>query len=377
MEKLQQSKPGMFVKKVLDDQAPNLAALLAWGTLSAILPLVLGILSISGLVLRDPERLDQVYGMMSAAVPGAQGPVGEALQSVRTAAAAPAGVVSIILLLFNGSAFFANMAGVFDQVYHVPSRNFVVQRLVAVLMLVITTALLVVSTLALGIGSLVGNIPIGLPVGPLVARIVSWSVSIVSAIVLFLLLYRILPNAKKGWRNVLPGSLLAAVLFFAITMVFPIYTSLFPPNHAYAIMGVFLVFTFYLYLLGFVFVLGCELNAFLQEPARSAALAEATERAHHGKAQYNVQGGEVKAETTGDAPAVSGAGPLGAPARSSNQQVQEQAQNGAPGVAADQGATGPARPSLAGRLLGFVGLILAVFLLRGRSPAVDDQSARA
>ena len=74
------------------------------------------------------------------------------------------------------------------------------------------------------------------------------------------------------------------VLFFVIVQVFPLYMALFPPNQAYAVFGVFLVFTFFLYLLGFVFVLGAELNAFLQEPARSAALAEATKKAHQGQA---------------------------------------------------------------------------------------------
>ena len=43
------------------------------------------------------------------------------------------------------------------------------------------------------------------------------------------------------------------------------------------------MFTFYLYLLGFVFVIGAELNAFLQEPARAVALAESVARARRGE----------------------------------------------------------------------------------------------
>jgi membrane protein len=355
---------------------PNLAALLAWGTLNALLPLALGILSIAGLVLRDQQRLDQVFGMLSAAVPGdASGPVEQALQSVRDAAAAPAGIISIILLLFNGSTFFANMGSVFDQVYHVQGRNFLLQRVVSIAMLIATTALLVISTLALGVGSLVGNVPLGLPIGPVVARVLSWSISIVSAIALFLLVYKVLPNGKQGWRDVLPGALLASVLFFVITMVFPLYTSIVKPNHAYAIMGVFLVFTFYLYLLGWVFVLGAELNAYLQEPARSVALAEATERAHHGKATYEQRGGQIQAETQGDAPAMSSPGVLGAQERSTHEQLGEQGQQ--PAGAASANASAPPPPSVAGRVLGFIGLILAVLLLRGRSPQVEDQRARA
>src|SRR5437660_8129363 len=309
LEAFQRSRVGLFIKKVMDDRAPNLAALLAWGTLSTMLPLLLGILSVAGLILRDPQRLDQIYNTVLVLLPSdAAGPISSALDGVRRDAAAPAGIVAILLLLFNGSSFFANMASVFDQAYHVESRNFIMQRLVAVVMLAITTALVIISTLAAGIGSIVGNIPIGLPVGPLLARVVGWSVSIISVFLLFLLIYKVLPNARQTWRDVLPGTLLASVLLLVISQLFPLYVALFPPNHAYALFGVFLLFTFYLYLLGLVFVLGAELNAFLQEPARSVALAEATSAAQRGQAAYDRPTGKVRAEATGLAPALRGGG---------------------------------------------------------------------
>src|SRR5438874_5397001 len=92
LEAFQRSRAGLFVKKLLDDQAPNLAALLAWGTLSALLPLILGMLSVAGLILRDPQRLDQVYNTLLVALPAdAAGPVSAALDGVRKEGAAPAG----------------------------------------------------------------------------------------------------------------------------------------------------------------------------------------------------------------------------------------------------------------------------------------------
>jgi membrane protein len=365
LEAFKQSRVGLFVQKILDDQAPNLAALLAWGTLSALLPLVLGILGLAGLVLRDPERLDQVFSTLTAVLPAQSTELREAFDGVRQAAAGAVGIVGFGLLLFNGSAFFSNMASVFDQAYHVESRNFLMQRVVSIVMLVVVTSLLVVSTLALGLGSIVDNFPLLSPVGPVLTRVISWSISIISAFLVFLLIYKVLPNAGQGWRNVLPGTLVALVLFFVILQLFPIYTALFPPNQAYAVFGVFLVFTFFLYLLGFVFVIGAELNAFLQEPARSVALAEATRRAHKGQAQYNVDGGAVQAETSGDAPALRGGGPLGAPGRSARQQMQDVGD--APG-SQPQGERQPqphAGGGIAGHVLGFIGLIAAVVMLRG------------
>src|SRR5205823_14103675 len=104
------------------------------------------------------------------------------------------------------------------------------------------------------------------------------------------------------------------------------YLSIFPPNQAYAVFGVFLVFTFWLYLLGFVFVLGAELNAFMLEPARATALADATEKAQKGKAQFDQQTGTVQAEATGRAPSLRAAGPLGGSRKSAEAQLQQQGQ---------------------------------------------------
>ena len=262
LQAVQQSRVGLFVKKLMDDQAPNLAALIAWGTLSALLPLILGMLSLIGLVLRDPRRLDQVYATVLAALPSEMANLlGGVLNTMRQESAASVGVIALILLLINGSNFFTNMAFVFDQAYHVEPRNFIVERLIGVGMLVLTAALLVISTLAAGLVSLVDTLPGPLPVGPVLAKLVGQSVSIASVFVIFLALYRVLPNVRQTWRQVARGAVLSTLLGVVISQVFPLYVKLFPPNHAYALFGVFLVFTFWLYLVGFVFVLGAELNA--------------------------------------------------------------------------------------------------------------------
>jgi membrane protein len=378
LEAFQNSKLGLFVKKVLNDQAPNLAALLAWGTLSTLLPLMLGLLTVAGVVLRDPERLDQLYNTLLVMVPTQGGSViGDALNGIRQSAA-PAGVIAIALLLFNGSSFFSNMASVFDQAYHVESRNFVFQRAMSIVMLIVVSALLILSTLSLGLGSVINNLPIGFGVNTVAAQVVTWSISIVSAFLLFLLLYKLLPNAEQGWRDVIPGALLSMVLFFLILGVFPIYMQLFPPNHAYAVFGVFLVFTFWLYLLGWVFVLGVELNAYLQEPARSAALAEATQNAVRGKAAYDEQSGQVRAESSGDAPRMHGGGVLGAPVRSPKQQMAQQGDSAQSGAAdAGEPAMQGNRPTFAGRIIGLIGLVIAALLLRnGKEPAEARESSQ-
>src|SRR5919206_5247850 len=115
----QQSRTGQFVKKVMDDRVPNLAILLAWGTLNTLFPLMLGMLAISGFVLRDPQRLEQFSGSLTSLAPGqAASTLPDILSSTRESAGA-ASIISVALLLFSGSNFFANMQMVFNLAYHV------------------------------------------------------------------------------------------------------------------------------------------------------------------------------------------------------------------------------------------------------------------
>jgi membrane protein len=378
LEAFQRSRVGLFVKKCLDDQAPNLGALLAWGTLSAMLPLLLGILSLAGLVLRDPATLDKVYSTLYGLLPAdAIDPVRSVLDGVRQGSAAGAGIVALLLLLINGSSFFSNMASVFNQAYHVQGRNPIVERLIALVMLLVTAVLIVVSTLAAGVSSVVTNIPGVLPIGPVLGQVVGWSISIVSVFVLFLLIYRVLPNAKQTLRDVIPGALLASVLLLVISQLFPLYVKFFPPNHAYALFGVFLLLTFYLYVVGIVLVLGAELNAFLEQPARSVALAEASARADHGQAAFNQQTGEVTAEASGQAPAMSGGGPLGGARRSPQEQLETEQPSGARPQRGQPQPQAAGHAGFAGHLLGFLGLIVAAVLLRGRTASESDHRVAA
>lgn len=382
----QQSRAGQFLKKAMDDRVPNLAVLLAWGTLNTLLPLVLGMLAIAGFVLRDQQRLDQLSGAVTSLAPGqAGGTLRDVLTTTRESAGA-ASVISLLLLLFSGSNFFANMQMVFNLAYHVEDRNFVLQRVLALVMLLIVTALLLVSTTAYGLGNAMGSLPIAVPVGPVLGRIVGWSISIVSAVVMFLLLYKILPNKPQGWKQTLPGALAATVLFFIILQVFPLYLAIFKPNQAYAAFGVFLLLMFWVYLLGIVLVFGAELNAFLEEPGRSTALAETKARAEKGQVDVQQSAGGVETVASGNAATggeetkspTSGRGRAPFGPRQAADEGAPQPQAGSsprPGQAAAGAA--PRGVGIGGRLIGLVGLLGAAFLLSRQPPSTSPSPRRS
>ena len=96
-------------------------------------------------------------------------PITSVLDGMRQSAAS-VGLIAIALLLINGSSFFTNMASVFNRAYHVQGRNFVVERLIALGMLIVTAAMLILSTFAAGLSGFVSSMPGVLPVGPLLGQ---------------------------------------------------------------------------------------------------------------------------------------------------------------------------------------------------------------
>lgn len=326
---LRESGVARLGKKFMDDRGLDLAILLAWGTLNTLFPVILGLTAIAGLVLRDDQRLQELNSAMLQLLPAdvAQ-PLTKVLDDTRKSAAA-LGIVGFALLLVNGSGFFANMESVFNRAYRVADRGFVMQRVIALVMLVIAAVLLILSTSAYGVGNFLATasdwlftiVPFEVPGRGLLGIVIGSTLSILLAFATFATLYTVLPNRRHGLKQVLPGSAVAAVLFFLILQLFPVYLTFFGQSfQTYAVFGMFLLLMFWCYLLGIILVLGAELNAFLELPALA------------------------------DQPAP--AGPLGAPAS-------------APGPKRNRPTPGPR--GFKGRLVGVTALLVAAALNRRRS----------
>src|SRR6267378_6503251 len=71
MGRLMESVPGRVIRKFLEDQAPNWAALIAWNALFAMFPIVIFAASLLGLVLRlFGQANDTIYSTIFTSIPG-------------------------------------------------------------------------------------------------------------------------------------------------------------------------------------------------------------------------------------------------------------------------------------------------------------------
>src|ERR1700674_3782012 len=75
-------------------------------------------------------------------------------------------------------------------------------------------------------------------------------------------MYYVIPNSKQQFRKGLPGTLVAAVLFELITLLFPLYISLNNGINQYGkTFGLFFLLMTFFFFLGLITMIGVEVNS--------------------------------------------------------------------------------------------------------------------
>src|SRR6267378_5371712 len=269
MGRLMESVPGRVIRKFLEDQAPNWAALIAWNALLALFPIVLFAASLLGFALRMfGEANDAVYKTIFSVIPNDSGQQTEVIKAV-SGVKSQSGVlfiVGLVGLLWGGSALFGAMEQAFDRIYHARLRDFVQQKLVSFGMVILFTILVGVAVATSSILPALKHIP-HMPeflYSDGAGIILQMIVGVVAGFVLFGSIYYVIPNRKQRLRQIVPGALVAGILFELITLVFPLYLSLNRGLNQYgATFGLLFVLMTFFFFLGLIMMIGVELNSVL------------------------------------------------------------------------------------------------------------------
>ena len=200
------------------------AILIAWQLLFSLFPLVIGMLSIAGYVLRDPDRLASIANSITSQFPEQASELVAVITETRDLGGI-FGIVSVVGLLWSGSNLFGTMGSVFDRFYGATPRSFVGQRVMAFIMMAVYAVLVTVTVTSSSVtGVLVGISSQVLPFElPYFAFALGWLISLASAILMFLVLYRVVPNAGLRIWHVWRGAILAGVLFVVMVALYVIF----------------------------------------------------------------------------------------------------------------------------------------------------------
>jgi len=270
LERLRSSWPGRFAKAYGDSRAGGYAAALAFNAFMSMFPLILGLLSVVGLIVHDratEARLEQV--VVGVFPSDAHSQLIDAFRGVRRSAGV-AGLVAIGGLIWGGTSFFSSLEFALTQIFGTRQRDLVRQRAMGALMMVVFLGALLV---AAGANAVAGAAP---PIGTAVGFVVGAAV----LVALIVAIYRFVPNRSFPMGGVWPGALVVGVLVEVVSLVFPLYARL---AHGFNTYGqqfaLFFLLASWLYLLSQLLLLGAVFNRMrLGPPDREGVVAQPGDR---------------------------------------------------------------------------------------------------
>jgi YihY family inner membrane protein len=193
------------IKKFADDQAGQLAALIAYYGFVSLFPLLLVLVTILGFVLQgNPIEQKQVLDGTLGQFPI----VSDQLKLHSLTGSSAALAIGVIGSLVAGMGITGATQNAFNRIWHVPFKdrpNFLVAHLRGLGMLAILGTMSVVSTTAAGFVGSSSHAAPDVIAGILVAFVVN--------LALFMTAFRLLTAIDVSWRDLLPGVVVAAVFW--------------------------------------------------------------------------------------------------------------------------------------------------------------------
>jgi membrane protein len=206
---------GRLILAYANGQAPNYAGTVAFNAFISMFPLIAGIVAIVGLTVNSVQAKQQfVRGALTFFPTDAPQTLSSALTGVHRAAGI-LGILGILGFFWTGMSLFTTIEWVLGRMLGARQRDFLRQRVMALLLTVVYLVAIVAS---IGVNSLLSVAHGFPPAAPLIGLVV-W-------LAFFLAVYRLVPNRTFGVRQLWPGVLIAGVLMEVLTLVWPLYAGL-------------------------------------------------------------------------------------------------------------------------------------------------------
>jgi uncharacterized BrkB/YihY/UPF0761 family membrane protein len=243
--------PMAVIRKFGNDQAGNLAALMAYYAFFSIFPLLLVFTTILGLVLQGNTTLyDDVQNSVLGHFPGID------LQEHALTGSVPALIIGLLVATWGGLGVTNAAQNAFDRVWAVPFKDrpdFIHSRLRGLLLLVSLGALFVASAVVTGVVTTIFS-------GPL-AKIGGYAISLALNFGLYVASFRFLTAATVPTRCLWLGAGVAAVFLEVLTLVGSIYIKhVSHSNNTYGTFATVIGLLVWLHLLAQMTLYAAEIN---------------------------------------------------------------------------------------------------------------------
>jgi membrane protein len=263
----------------LSDDAPRLAASLAFYTLLSLAPIIVIAVSLAGLAFGAEAAKGQVAGELGAIV-GADAAKG--VETVVASAKSPASgtlatIIGIVTLFIGSSGVFGELQFALNRIWEVKAREgrgvwgALKDRFFSFTMVLGVAFLLLVSLVLTAVLSAVGRRFTGLlPGGETLWQVVNFAFSFAMVTALFALIFKVVPDAKVRWSDVWLGAAVTAMLFTIGKSLLGLYLGRASIGSSYGAAGSLVVLVVWVYYSAQILFLGAE---FTQVQARQRGRA--------------------------------------------------------------------------------------------------------
>ena len=256
------------VKAWMADHAPSMGAALSYYTLFSIAPLLVIAIAVAGLIFgREAAQghvLTQLRGLLGTdGALAVEGLLKSASDPERSGTAA---VIGIATLLIGATTVFAELQSALDRIWRAPAITdakglwrFARARVLSFGMVLGLGFLLLVSLLVSAALSALGNWW-----NPLfgswerTAQALNIAFGLVLVTLIFAFIYKLLPRADIGWRDVWVGAAITSLLFAVGKMLIGMYLARVGTASAFGAAGSLAVLLVWVYYSGQIFLLGAE-----------------------------------------------------------------------------------------------------------------------
>ena len=267
---LLQSRPLVLMGRVAWEMAArdatHNAAGVAYFAIFSLFPLLLGVLSILGMVLASEDLQQRFLIFATSNLPGSAQFVESNVEEIRRFRGA-LGAGAILGSLWLGTAVFAAISRAVNRAWGIyRNRPFYLALPRRMLMGLVTGSLFLVSTTAASIIQVFTKTQQAMPwqwlfldpeVGKTAVYLVPWAITLL----IFLLIYRFEPRCQTYWRYVWPGAVVASLLFEGAKFLFVWYLeNLAVFSQVYGSLASVVVLLLWVYLSALILILGAQVS---------------------------------------------------------------------------------------------------------------------
>lgn len=250
----------------IDDNALTRGAAIAFYAVTAVIPVLFIATAIAGLFLGPAAASDAVrYQLRQLMSPESADLVQDAIVRVRGVHHSIQGsLIGLFALIVTASGVFTEMEDALNVIWKAPRTESYLHQLVRgrvlSLMLVVAMSILFMLSLvvAAGIGILGRFLDQFTVLSGFVILAINFGLSFVLIAVLFAIIYKVMPNKKLYWGDVILGAIGTAVLFEAGQMLISLYMTRFLVATIYGAAGGVIILLVWAYYSAQIFLLGAE-----------------------------------------------------------------------------------------------------------------------